>query len=120
MKTEITHYCETCGNAFKGYLECWDHERSCEKYKIGDRVEVFYNGKGWKGTVILISMNPVDRKRFMVISTDERFDLSEDVDGIVYTGHEFGMWENTGNKNHIRRLVEQTGTDSKTQRCSVT
>jgi hypothetical protein len=45
MKTTTTYICETCGEIFTVPNRCEQHEEQCEKYSVGDRVEVYHCGK---------------------------------------------------------------------------
>lgn len=47
-----------------------------------------------------VSMNPL-QNRFIVVRTDEQF---ADAEFPLYTGYDMGVWENTGDKNHLRKL----------------
>ncbi|MBI2634965.1 MAG: hypothetical protein HYW79_00215 [Parcubacteria group bacterium] len=112
MITEATYYCETCFDNFKDSARCEAHEANCEKYAVGDRVEVFYQdnwisqGKWWSGTISRISLE-FPKKRFVEVRTDEQFAKA---DLPLYTGYDWGIWEDSGDKKHLRRLVDQEGT----------
>ena len=110
MKT--AYWCEKCYKRFDDERACLIHETSCEDYNKGDRVEVFYEGKWWPGTVITVDKTGNcehcggKTERFMVVRTDEQFD--KDVDGPMYTGHDMGIWEGTGDMAKVRPLGRRT------------
>lgn len=110
MKT--TFRCEKCYKLFDDKELCFAHEASCKDYKTGNRVEVFYQEKWWPGIITTIFKASKcehcggKKERFMAVRTDEQFD--HNVDGLFYTGYDMGIWERTGDKNHVRSLVKQT------------
>lgn len=122
-----THYCGTCGencensiircSAHEAVIRCRAHEADCEKYAVGDRVEVFHQGKWWSGTVSHVLFE-FPKKRFMTIRTDKQIDHNVEVEwgSAMYCGHNMYIWERTGDKTRIRRLVEQPNPNTQIKR----
>lgn len=115
MRTETTYFCETCGKSFTGKnvaLSCLEHESECEKYQKGDRVEVYY--KGWRAATVEI-VSESGRKRVVLVRFDHQF-TDTDFEGCLKEIREMTLWENTGDKNHVRRLVEQANVGTQIKR----